>query len=152
MENSIEMFWSDWGKTSRANVQTNGKHSWALHHDNALAHALLVMRQFSASTNMIVILHLSYSLDLSPCGFFLFPKMKLKLKEQCFDSNEGIQTESQDVMKVLMRNDFQQCFRSWKCHWDHCINSEWDNFKVGGGKQKFGRWLSCGRRISGTFV
>jgi len=63
--------------------------------------------------------------------------MKLKLKEQRFDSIEGIQTESQDVMKMLTRNDFQQCFRSWKCHWDRCINAEWDYLKGDGGKQKF---------------
>jgi hypothetical protein len=59
---------------------------------------------------MTVILHPPYSMDLTPCDFFLFPKMKLKLKEQRFDSIEGIQTESQDVMKMLTCNDFQQCF------------------------------------------
>jgi len=83
---------------------------------------------------MIVIFHPPYSLDLTPCDFFLFPKMKLKLKEQHFDSIEGIQTKSQDVMKMLTRNDFQQCFRSQKCHWDRCINAERDYFKGDGGK------------------
>jgi hypothetical protein len=83
-----------------------------LHQDNALAHALLVVWQFSASTNTTVIFHPPYSLDLTPCDFFLFPKLKLKLKEQRFDSIEGIETKSQDVMKMLTRNDFQQCFRS----------------------------------------
>jgi len=53
--------------------------------------------------------------------------MKLKLKEHCFDSTEGIQTVSQNVTKMLTCNDFQQCFQSWKCHWDRCINTEWDS-------------------------
>jgi histone-lysine N-methyltransferase SETMAR len=50
--------------------------SWALHHDNAPAHTSLV-RQFLASTKVTFIPHPPYSLDLAPCDFFLFPKMKL---------------------------------------------------------------------------
>jgi len=30
--------------------------------------------------NMTVMPHPPYSLDLTPCDFFLFPKMKMKLK------------------------------------------------------------------------
>ena len=63
--------------------------SWAMHHDNALAHASLV-RQFLASINMTVMPYPPYSLDLTPCEFFLFPKMKLKLKGQHFDSIKEI--------------------------------------------------------------
>jgi hypothetical protein len=60
--------------------------------------------------------------------------MKLKLKGRRFDSIEEIQTESQDVMKTLTRNDFQQCFRSWKSRWNLCINAEGDYFEGDGGK------------------
>jgi hypothetical protein len=35
--------------------------------------------------------------DLAPCDFFLFPKMKLKLKGRRFDTIEELQTESQRV-------------------------------------------------------
>jgi transposase len=68
--------------------------SWVLHHDNAPAHASLVVRQFVASTNTKVIPHPPYSPDLAHCDFFIFPKMKLKLKGRRFDSIEEIQTES----------------------------------------------------------
>ena len=94
-------FYWDVLRQMRENIQTNGKHPWALHHDNALAHALLTVWQFSPSTNTTVICHPPCSLDHTTCDFFLFPKMKLKLKKQRFDSTEGIQTKSQDVMKML---------------------------------------------------
>jgi len=71
-------------------------------------------------------LHPPYSPNFTTCDFFLFLKMKLKLKGQRSDSIEEIQTESLDVMKMLMWNDFQQCFQSRKFHWDHCINAERD--------------------------
>jgi len=81
--------------------------SWVLHNDNAPAHASLVVRQFLVSAKTTVIPQPPYSPDLATCDFFLFPKMKLKLKGRRFDSNEEIQTESQDVMETLTRNDFQ---------------------------------------------
>jgi hypothetical protein len=36
--------------------------------------------------------------DLAPCDFFLFPKMKLKLKGRRFDTIEEIQAETQEVL------------------------------------------------------
>jgi hypothetical protein len=35
---------------------------------------------------------------LTPCDLFLFPKIKLKLKERRFDTIEEIQAESQRVL------------------------------------------------------
>jgi hypothetical protein len=58
----------------------------------------------------------------------------LKLKGRRFDSIEEIQTESQDVLNTLTRNDFQQCFRSWKSSWNRCVNAEGDYFEGDGGK------------------
>jgi hypothetical protein len=52
--------------------------------------------------------------------------MKLNLKERRFDSTEEIQTETQDWMKMLTKNYFQQCFRSWKSRWDSCISAKGD--------------------------
>jgi hypothetical protein len=49
--------------------------------------------------------------DLAPCGFFLFPKMKLKLKGRRFDATEEIQAESQRVFDTLIEKDFQEEFK-----------------------------------------
>jgi hypothetical protein len=58
--------------------------------------------------------------------------MKLKLQGRRFESIEEIQAESQDVMKMLTQNDFQQCFRSWKSSWDRNISAEGDYFEGDG--------------------
>jgi hypothetical protein len=49
--------------------------------------------------------------DLALCDFFLFPKMKLKLKERQFDASEEIQAESQRVLDTLIERDFQEAFQ-----------------------------------------
>jgi hypothetical protein len=54
---------------------------------------------------MVVIPHRPYSPDLAPCDFFLFPKMKFKLKGHLFDTIEEIQAESQRVLDTLTEKD-----------------------------------------------
>jgi hypothetical protein len=64
-----------------------------------------------------------------PLLLFPVPEDKFQLKGWCFDSGEEIQTKSQAVIRTLPWNDFQQCFWSWKSHWDHCINAKGDYCK-----------------------
>jgi hypothetical protein len=52
--------------------------------------------------------------DLAPCGFFLFPKMKLKLKGCRFDISEEIQAEMQKVLDTLTEKYFQKWFIKWR--------------------------------------
>jgi len=42
---------------------------------------------------------------------------------------EEIQAESQAVLNTLRENDFQECFKNWQRHWDHCQASEGDYFE-----------------------
>jgi hypothetical protein len=109
------------------------------------------VRQFFTSTKLTVIPHPPYSSDLATCEFFLFSKLKLKFKGQCYNDIEEIQTESQNMMKTLMWNAFQKCFRSWKSCWNRCINAKGDYFKEDGANRNFGKWLSYSRQILGNF-
>ena len=67
-------------------VQTDIADNWVLHHDNAPAHIALAIREFLAKKNIPV-----HSPDLAPCDFYLFPKLKLKLKGHHFGTMENIQ-------------------------------------------------------------
>jgi len=43
---------------------------------------------------------------LATCDFFLFPKLKFKLKGRRFDNTEEIQAESQNVLDTLTEKEF----------------------------------------------
>ncbi|PNF32071.1 hypothetical protein B7P43_G05722 [Cryptotermes secundus] len=73
-----------------------------------------------------VVPHPPYSPDLAPCNFFLFPKMKIKLKGQRFDTVEEIQAETQTVLNTLTKKDFQDAFEKWQKCWDPCMRSQGD--------------------------
>jgi hypothetical protein len=81
---------------------------------------------------MAVIPHPPYSPDLAPCDFFLFTKMKLKLKESWFDTIEKIQAESQTVHETLTEKDFQEAFQKWRRQWDQCLHAGGNYFEGDG--------------------
>jgi hypothetical protein len=85
--------------------------TWLLPHDNAPSHTSVLTQQFLAKNEVAVIPHPLYSPDLASCDFFLFPKMKLKLKGRRFDTIKEIQAESQRVRGTLIEKDFQEAFQ-----------------------------------------
>jgi histone-lysine N-methyltransferase SETMAR len=60
-------------------------------HDNAPAHKTASICQFLTQKNVTTPYHSPYSPDLSPPDYFLFPKLKMKLKGLHFASVAEIQ-------------------------------------------------------------
>jgi len=102
---------------------------WVLHHDNAPAHTALSIREFLAKENIHVLPHPPYSPDLAPCDFYLFCKLKLKLKGHHFGTMENIQKVVTDELHILTENDFRYCCDQWKNRWNHCVTSQGSYFE-----------------------
>jgi hypothetical protein len=83
---------------------------------------------------MAVIPQPPYSPDLAPCDFFLFQKMKLKLKGRRFDTIEEIQTDSPRVLNTLTEKDFQELFQKWRRRWDLCQHAGGNYLEGDGGR------------------
>jgi hypothetical protein len=69
---------------------------WWLHHDNVPVHKALSAKKFLTKNGMTHLIHPPYSLDLAPCEFFLFPRMKKSPQRKSFcgrgrveDKNDG---------------------------------------------------------------
>ncbi|EFN78022.1 hypothetical protein EAI_07786, partial [Harpegnathos saltator] len=70
-----------------------------------------------------------YSPDVTPCDFFLFPKLKRTLKGQRFSTIDEIKAKSQIQLKTIPKEAFRQCFSNWKLRWHKCIISQGDYFE-----------------------
>jgi len=110
-------FYCDVLRRLRENVRRKRPQKWRnqnliIYQDNAPAHRPFKVSQFLAKNNMTVIPHPPYSPDLAPCDFFLFPKLKLRMKGQTFDTTEEIQEEWQQVPDTIPKRDFQGCFQA----------------------------------------
>jgi len=130
-------FYCDVLRRLRESVQRKRPQKWQnqnliIHHDNAPAHRSFNVSQFLAK-NMTVIPHPPYSPNLAPCDFFLFPKLKLRMKGRTFDTTEEIQEELQRVLDTIPKKDFQGCFQAWQKRWYHCIRAKGEYFEGDGG-------------------
>ncbi|GFV16923.1 putative transposase [Trichonephila clavipes] len=89
-----------------------------------IAGARIQMNRFLASKNIPVAPQSPYSPDLSPCDFFLFPKLKNHLKGHHFGTLKNIQTTVTDQLKAIRISEFHQCYEEWKKRLQHCVASE----------------------------
>jgi len=85
-----------------------------LHHDNAPAHASLLIREFLAKQETIFVPQPPYSPDLAPVDFLLFPKLKSTLKGRRFQTIEEIKENSLQDLRAILQNTFQDAFQNWK--------------------------------------
>ncbi|VVC44738.1 Hypothetical protein CINCED_3A023796 [Cinara cedri] len=68
-----------------------------------------------------VLEHASYSPDLAPCDFYLFPKIKSALKGIRFESMEEVKQKSAELLNGLTKTDFQHCLERWKKRMKRCV-------------------------------
>ncbi|VVC34980.1 Hypothetical protein CINCED_3A014989, partial [Cinara cedri] len=68
-----------------------------------------------------VLEHASYSPDLAPCNFYLFPKIKSALKGIRFESMEEVKQKSAELLNDLTKSDFQHCLEQWKKRMKRCL-------------------------------
>ena len=114
-------------RRKRPEAWTNN--AWMPHHDNAPAHASLLVCEFLMKTEMTVVPHLPYSPDLVPADFFLFPRLKSSLKDHRFQTVEEIEENSIRDLRAVPQNTFQDTFQNWKKHWERCIMSGGEYFE-----------------------
>ncbi|UYV69293.1 hypothetical protein LAZ67_6003154 [Cordylochernes scorpioides] len=92
--------------------------NWLLHLDNAPAHTSLLVRDFLAKNNTLMMPQPPYSPDLAPCDFFLFPKLMRPMKGRRYATLDEIKTASkEELKKIFFLNDFLKCFEDWKNRW-----------------------------------
>ena len=82
--------------------------SWMLHHDNAPAHRSSLVSDFLEKHGTVTVPQPQYSPYLAPVDYFLFPKLKMRLKGRQFQVIE-------DIKKELLRDlkAYEKCFQSW---------------------------------------
>jgi hypothetical protein len=78
---------------------------------------------------MTAIPHPPNSTDLATCDFFLFPRLKHRMKGQIYDTIEEIQEESQRNLDRFPKRDFQGCFQAWQNRWERGIRAKGEYFE-----------------------
>ena len=75
-------------------------------HDNASSHKCEVVKSFLASEKVKVLNHSPYSPDLSPCDFFLFPRLKKMLSGKKYTSRSSLCSAICQCLQQIPKEDF----------------------------------------------
>ena len=91
---------------------------WQLHHDNAPTHASRFVKSFLAKHQITQVTQPHYNLDLVPCDFWLFPKLKSPLKGKRFQTIDEIQENMTGQLTVTWTVWGPRCplWRALRCH------------------------------------
>jgi hypothetical protein len=79
------------------------------------------VKQYLAGKRIPVLEHTPYSLDLAPCDFLLFPKIKSVLKGTRFESMTAVKQKTAELLKAITKENFQLCFNQWKKRMETCV-------------------------------
>ena len=80
-------------------------------HDNAPAHKSATVQEYLKESGLHVLDHRPYSPDLTPCDFWLFPRLKEMLAGHRFESRCGIGSAVYQCLQHIPKEDYRAVFR-----------------------------------------
>lgn len=99
------------------------------HHDNASAHTAAQTLEFLRENQVQLLPHPPYSPDLAPCDYFLFPKIKDKLRGTRFSTMEEARDAFEGEIRGLSEIEWKNCFRNWFERMQKCISCRGEYFE-----------------------
>ena len=93
-------------------------------HDNALAHKSATVQEYLKESGLDVLDHPPYSPDLSPCDFWLFPRLKEMLAGHRFESCCGIGSVVDQCLQHIPKEDYRAAFRNWVDRCKMCVEAD----------------------------
>ena len=92
---------------------------WHFHQDNAPVH----------NSILVTVSQPPYCPDLAPCDFWLFPKLKEKLRGCCYETIEETKEAVTKVIDTLTHEDFHGAFQRLLELYNKCIAAGGDYFE-----------------------
>ena len=90
-------------------------------HDNAPAHKSATVQEYLKESGLDVLDHPPYSPDLSPCDFWLFPRLKEMLAGHHFESHCGIDSAVYQYLQHIPKEHYQAAFQKWVDRCKMCV-------------------------------
>ena len=98
-------------------------------HDNASSHKCEVVKSFLASEKMEVLNHPPNSPDLSPCNFFLFPRLKKMLSGNKYTSRSSLGSAIYKCLQQIPKEDYLFAFGDWVKSLQKCFSVKGEYFE-----------------------
>ena len=90
-------------------------------HDNAAPHRCKMVQEALCSWGWEILLHPPYSPDLSPCDFFLFPRIKEHMRGKRFSTEDEVNGAFKHGIAMLTKTGFQDGIHGLVHRWMKCV-------------------------------
>ncbi len=77
-----------------------------LYHNNIMLYKVNIVNEYLSENKVKILSHPPYSLDLAPCDFFLFSKIKKELDERSFNSIENLTCTIQIITDGIINDEY----------------------------------------------
>ena len=84
---------------------------------------------FFASEKMKVLNHPPYSPDLSPCDFFLFPRLKKMLSGNKYTSRSSLGSAIYQCLQQISKEEYLTAFCDWVKRLQKCVSVKGEYFE-----------------------
>ena len=84
---------------------------WYFHEDNAPVHNSILVTDYLTKMGIKTVPNPPYSPDLAPYDFWLFPKLKEKLRGCRYETTEEMKEAVTKVIDTLTQEDFHGAFQ-----------------------------------------
>ena len=102
---------------------------WHFHQDNAPVHKSILVTVSLTKMGIKTVCHPPYSPDLAPFDFWLFPKLKEKLRGCCYETIAEMKESVTKFIDMLTQEDFHGTFQKLLERYNKCIAAGGDYFK-----------------------
>ena len=97
--------------------------------DNAPVHNSILVTDYLTKMGIKTVPHPLYSPDLVSCDFWLFPKLKEKLRGYRYETIEDMKEAATKVIDTLIQEDFHGAFQKLLERYNKCIAAGGDYFE-----------------------
>ena len=94
---------------------------WHLHQDNAPTHKSIMVTSYLTEMGVKTVPHPPYSPDLAPCDYWMFPRLKEKLRGRRFEDVEEMKEAVTEALDTFTLEDYQRAFKKWLERYNKCI-------------------------------
>ena len=102
---------------------------WHFHQNNAPVHNSILVTDYLTKMGIKTVPHRPYSPDLAPCDFWLFPKLKEKLRGCHYETIEEMKEAVTKVIDTFTQEDFHGAFQKLLEWYNKCIAAGGDYFE-----------------------
>ena len=115
------LHWRKWKSFTVRNERAKDGQEYTFYMTAASSHKCEVVKSFLVSEKVKVLNDPPYSPDLSPCDFFLFPRLKKMLSGNKYTSRSSLGSAFYQCLQQIPKEDYLSAFRDWVKRLQKCV-------------------------------